>query len=157
MPTTNASASPPVDLLAGPLPEALEIAKTVTGRGKPLAAARLKELYEYGKAHPGDARPHLLMGTDSMNRGWYGFAADHYVRAVKEDPRARTDPHVLADLVKIAGDKEYAKRGESALAEIFGEAANAALEEAITAAGAAGDTARVDLLGEAVRAIGSKK
>src|SRR6185369_8040202 len=84
-PTPSASASPPVDLLAGPLPGVLEVGKTVTARGAPLAAGRLKELYEYGKTHAGDARPHLLMGTDSMNRGWYGFAADHYVRAVKED------------------------------------------------------------------------
>lgn len=140
------SALPTIDLFAGDAPELISRAREVTNREVPLSGARLKELYQFGKDHPGDARPHLLMGADSMNRQWYGFAVDHYVRAQKEDPRARQDSRMLQDLAHIAGDEHYASRAGDALRDIYGPSGITAVEDAIAEAGAKGDMARVERL-----------
>ena len=68
-----ATSSPPVDLFAGEQPELFAMGQQVLEQKGRLNVARLKELYEWGKAHPGDARPHILMAIDSMNRDWWAF------------------------------------------------------------------------------------
>jgi hypothetical protein len=145
-PPSAPSALPTLDLFTSDAPELISRAREVTNREVPLSGARLKELYQFGKDHPGDARPHLLMGADSMNRQWYGFAVDHYVRAQKEDPRARQDSRMLQDLAHIAGDEHYASRAGDALRDIYGPSAMTAVEDAIAEAGAKGDMARVERL-----------
>jgi hypothetical protein len=148
----RASAAPtiaalaPLDLFAGDVPEALRMTHQVTAAGGQLALERIKELYQLGKDHPGDARPHLVMGQDAMNRGWEAFAVDHYTRAQKEDPRARQDSRMLKDLVLIAGGKREPAKGSAALVSIYGAAAIPAVEEALAEAGEKGDERRVQQL-----------
>ena len=84
-----------VDLFSGPAPEVISRGHDIVERGGRLHSKRVKELHELGKQSPGDARPHLVLALDSMNRGWYGFAISHYKRAVTENPDAAKDPHVM--------------------------------------------------------------
>ncbi|HVU03874.1 MAG TPA: hypothetical protein VHE30_19080 [Polyangiaceae bacterium] len=137
---------PVVDLLAGDVPPELEVGRQVVERGGMIFSSRLKAVYEYGKTHPGDARPHLILGRDSMARGWLGFAADHYVRAVKEDPRAAGDPKMFDDLITVSAMKQYETRGTDAIRTIYGGAAVPKLERALADATAAGDAGRAELL-----------
>jgi hypothetical protein len=153
LPPSAPSALPTLDLFTGDAPELITRAREVTNRGDSLSSTRLKEVYQFGKDHPGDARPHLLMGADSMNRKWYGFAVDHYVRAEKEDPRARQDPRMLRDLVQVAGDQTYAARAGDAIRDIYGPLGIIAVEEAISEAGSKGDVARVDRLTACERSL----
>jgi hypothetical protein len=145
----------PLDLFGPDAPELLGMGLKVVERGGILSSARLKEIFQYGREHPGDARAFILMGADSMNRGWLGFAVDHYTRAQKEDPRARQDPRMLRDLVQVAGDEHYGARGAAALGSIYGPTAVTAVEDAIVEAGGKGDMARVARLTELSRALSS--
>jgi hypothetical protein len=147
---------PSKDFFSSDAPEALRKIHEVTVSGGLLAMDRMKELYQLGKDHPGDARPHLLMGQDAMNRGWQAFAVSHYERAVKEDPHAREDPRMLKDLVDIAGGKREAVKGASALSSIYGAAAVPAIEDALAAAGDKGDTERVEKLEALSQSLGAK-
>jgi hypothetical protein len=135
----KAAPLPPIDLFAAAAPELLQKTHEVTMRGEMLPVDRMKELYQLGKDHPGDARPHLVMAEDAMNRGWNAFAVDHYTRAQREDPRARQDPRMLKDLVSIAGGKHDASKASDAIISIYGQAAISAVEDAIAAAGDRGD------------------
>ena len=143
----------PLDLFAGDVPEVLKMTHQVTAGGGQLALGRMKELYQLGKDHPGDARPHLVMGEDAMNRGWEAFAVDHYTRAQREDPRARQDPRMLKDLVAIAGGKREPAKATSALVSIYGASAVPAVEEALAEAGDKGDVARVEQLASLSREL----
>lgn len=155
-PSPPASAPPPVraqvpvlptvDLFVGDVPELLRMGKEVIDRGTPIASHKLKEIFQYAKDHPGDARGYLLMGNDAMNRKWFGFAAEHYESAQNADPRARQDPRMLTDLVRIASEPEYASQGETLLARIYGRYAVTAVEDALAAADGRGDRATVDRL-----------
>jgi hypothetical protein len=143
----------PLDLFAGDVPEVLRMTHQVTAGGGQLALGRMKELYQLGKDHPGDARPHLVMGADAMNRGWEAFAVDHYTRAQREDPRARQDPRMLKDLVAIAGGKREPSKAAAALTSIYGAAAIPAVEEALAEAGEKGDLGRVQQLADLSRQL----
>lgn len=152
-PRPASSALPVVDLFEGETLELLRMGREVTNRGAPLNSARLKEIYQFGKDHPGDARPHLLMGADAMNRNWYGFAVDHYVRAQKEDPRARQDPRMLRDLVKLAGSEHFATQSGTAIRDVYGPDGLAAVEDAIAEAGSSEDMGRVERLSALARSL----
>lgn len=125
----------------------------VTAGGGQLALGRMKELYQLGKDHPGDARPHLVMAEDAMNRGWEAFAVEHYTRAQREDSRARQDPRMLKDLVAIAGGKREPAKATGALVSIYGAAAIPAVEEALAEAGDKGDLGRVQQLADLSQAL----
>jgi hypothetical protein len=153
LPASSSSSLPPLDLFQGEPLELLRMGRDVTLRGAPLNSERLKEIYKYGKEHPGDARPHLLMGADAVNRNWYGFAIDHYVRAQKEDPRARQDPRMLQDLVKLAGSEHYAAQSGAAMRDIYGAAGISPVEDAIAEAEAKGDAPRVERLTALARSL----
>ena len=143
----------PLDLFTGDVPEVLKMTHQVTAGGGQLALGRMKELYQLGKDHPGDARPHLVMAEDAMNRGWEAFAIDHYTRAQREDPRARQDPRMLKDLIAIAGGKREPSKASAALTSIYGAAAIPAVEEALAEAGEKGDLARVQQLADLSRQL----
>jgi hypothetical protein len=143
----------PLDLFSGDVPEVLRMTHQVTAEGGQLALGRMKELYQLGKDHPGDARPHLVMAEDAMNRGWEAFAVDHYTRAQREDRRARQDPRMLKDLVAIAGGKREPAKATAALTSIYGAAAVPAVEEALAEAGDKGDLTRVEQLANLSREL----
>ena len=151
--TGNIAPLAPLDLFAGDVPEVLKMTHQVTAGGGQLALGRMKELYQLGKDHPGDARPHLVMAEDAMNRGWEAFAVDHYTRAQREDPRARQDPRMLKDLVAIASGKREPAKAASALVSIYGAAAVPAVEEALAEAGDKGDLTRVEQLANLSREL----
>lgn len=138
----SAAAQPPINLFDGPAPELISKAYQVVANRRSLQSDRLKEIYDYAKSHPGDARPYLIMAMDSMNRGWYAFAAGHYANAAKEDPRAKQDPGMLRDLVFIAGRQHDFERAQTALIDLYGASALSAVTAALDEASSAGDTAK---------------
>jgi hypothetical protein len=133
---------PPLDLFATPAPELLDMAHRIAAGGEPVALPKLKEIYEFAKDHPGDARPHLIMAEDAMNRGWYDQAIGHYVRAWKEDPRARQDERALRDLIKSAGREHSASEAGDAITEMYGRSAFDAVQAAISQAASDADEPR---------------
>jgi hypothetical protein len=156
-PAAPGAALPAIDLFAGEALELLSRGNQVVASGKPLAAHRTKELFEFGKENSGDARPYLLLGADWMNRGWFGFAVSHYLTAFHADPRARQDPRVLPDLLTIAGNEHYGDRAVEAIEEMYGAEAFKAIEDAVIAAGDRGDLAVVDRLGAAADRLRSQR
>lgn len=152
----SAAPLPTTDFFGSDAPADLRKMHEVTSSGGMLALPRMKELYQLGKDHPGDARPHLLMAEDAVNRGWNGFAVSHYERAVREDPRAREDARMLKDLVSIASGKSESQKAATAITDIYGAAAVPAIEDALAAAGDKGDTNGVEKLSALSRALSAK-
>jgi hypothetical protein len=140
----------PIDLFATSGPDIIDTAHRIVGEGGTVPLTKLKQIYDYGKQHPGDARPQLVMAGDAMHRGWYDQALDHYVEAVREDSRARQDPHALSDLVKIAGREYTAVAGGDAIAKFYGRRAQPVLEAAIAEATTQGDDDRAARLTDLV-------
>ena len=143
---------PAADLFATPdLPELVAMSHQIVQRGGMLAVGKMKEIHQYAVDHPGDARPHLVLGADAMNRGWLAFAVDHYLHAAKEDPRAREDPRMLADLASVAGSEHNAPRGADAITRVYGRSAITAIQAAASEASDRGESGRAqrltDLLG----------
>jgi hypothetical protein len=139
---------PPVDLFATPGPEIIDVPHGIVARGGTVNMMKLKEVYQYAKDHPGDARPHLVMAGDATNRGWYDQAIGHYVRAAKEDPRARQDEHMLRDLIKAAGREHSSVAAGDALAQIYGRAAVDGVRAAVDQATADDDDGRMTRLSD---------
>jgi hypothetical protein len=137
---------PPLDLFATPGPEIIDVPHGIVARGGTVNMMKLKEVYQYAKDHPGDARPHLVMAGDAINRGWYDQAIGHYVRAAKEDPRARQDERMLRDLIKAAGREHSAEAAGDAVAQIYGRAAVEGVRAAVDQATADDDDGRMTRL-----------
>jgi hypothetical protein len=139
-----------VDLFAGPAPEIISKGYQFASEGRMLRSDKVKEVYEFGKQHPGDARPHIILGIDSMNRGWYGFAVGHYLKATQQDPRAKKDPRVMEDLLSVAGNQHYSDKAHEALAKIYGREALPAAKQALADATSEGNAVRTEHLGRLV-------
>lgn len=139
-----------VDLFTGPAPEIISKGYQIASEGRMLRSDKVKEVYEFGKQHPGDARPHIILGIDSMNRGWYGFAVGHYLKATQQDPRAKKDPRVMEDLLSVAGNQHYADKAHEALTKIYGREALAAAKQALADATTEGNAVRAEHLGRLV-------
>lgn len=139
---------PPLDLFASPGPEIIDVPHGIVARGGTVNLMKLKEVYQYAKDHPGDARPHLVMAGDAMNRGWYEQGIDHYVRAAKEDPRARQDEHMLHDLIDAASRERSAVAAGDALAQIYGRAALEGVRAEVDKAAAEDDDGRMTRLSD---------
>jgi hypothetical protein len=142
-----------VDLFAGPAPEIIERGHQFADSGRSLHSKRVKQLYDFSKEHPGDARPQIILALDSMNRGWYGFAAGHYKKAFEEDPRAAKDPRVMRDLLKIAGRRHDSDRAREALSVIYGRDAVVPAQRAMAEATERGDDAVAERLAELILAL----
>jgi hypothetical protein len=147
-PVASEQPLPPLDLFATPGPEIIDIPHGIVARGGLVNSHKLMEVYRYAKEHPGDARPHLVMAGDAINRGWYEQAIGHYVRAAKEDPRARQDERMLRDLIKAAGREHGSAAAGDALAQLYGRAALDGVRAAVDQASAADDDARLTRLSE---------
>lgn len=141
-----------IDLFAEPAPEIISRGHEFAAAGRPLRSSKVKMVYDYGQSHPGDARPFLILALDSMNRGWYDFAIDHYRKATREDPRAKQDPRVLRDLLKMSGKKYQSAKARDAIVEIYGAQALPQVNSALSEAEAQGD----DYLVEALVALKSR-
>lgn len=139
---------PPLDLFASPGPEIIDVPHRIVAGGGTVNLMKLKEVYQFAKDHPGDARPHLIMAEDAINRGWYEQGIDHYVRAAKEDSRARQDEHMLRDLIKAAGREPSAIAAGDAIAGIYGRAALEGVRAAVDQATAEDDDGRMTRLSD---------
>lgn len=148
---------PSVDLFATRGPEIIDVAHDIVFEGGTVSLTKLKDVYQYAKEHPGDARPHLIMAADAMNRGWYDQAVDHYVRAAKEDARARQDGHMLSDLIKIAGREHSAQTAGDALEKIYGKGAVEAVQQAMNQAAQDDDDDRATRLSELLGRLDSNQ
>jgi hypothetical protein len=139
---------PPIDLFATPGPEIIDVPHGIVARGGLVNSHKLMEIYQYAKEHPDDARPHLVMAGDAINRGWYGQAIGHYVRAAKADPRARQDERMLRDLIKAAGREHSSAEGGDAIAQIYGRAAIDGVRAAVDQASTEEDEGRITRLSD---------
>lgn len=103
----------PVELLTTDLAPPLTAAKTLQDEGGTFELGLLRSLYSYGRAHPDDARPWLLLARDAMRTEQPGFAVRYYSMAIDADPRAAREPGVLEDVRAIARDHEGQERVEA--------------------------------------------
>ncbi|MFW6050941.1 MAG: protein kinase domain-containing protein [Myxococcota bacterium] len=120
----------PDDPWSQPMPDALARVRRrlVSGRAPSQSADRM--LRAYGREHPGDPRPYLLLGQIFVKRGWRSDAVEAYELAHQRDPVARGDPRMLEDLIDLAvhpaGKVSY--RARRALKRIYGQEAVPAIE-----------------------------
>lgn len=143
-----APAEPAVDLFAGEMPDFMATIHARVLDKKPLGAPDQRELYEYGKKNPTDARPQLLLAWDSMNREWDGIAVRMYRIAYRADPRAKEDPNMLRDLIRVASTHDRVEYRETTeiVREAYGGEALDAITEKIGELQARGDTKGIDRL-----------
>lgn len=125
--------------------ELLNDARLRVSRGARMPASMKLALYRYGKEHPEDARPQLLLAFEETRLEWWRAAIGHYERALAADPRTRSNPKVLPDLLRMISTRERDRAAE-AIRKHYGGEAKPAIEAAIRAAGAAGQNHRVEQL-----------
>jgi len=152
-------AEPAVDLFAGEMPDFMATLHARVLDKKPLGAPEQRELYEYGKKNPTDARPQLLLAWDSMTREWDGIAVRMYRIAYRADPRAKQDPSMLRDLLQVAATHDRVEYRETTeiVREAFGGEALDAITEKLADAQARGDSKGVDRLERLRDAITGKQ
>jgi hypothetical protein len=102
-PSTPAPVAKESDMFAEPMPDFMVDLHAKVLDKKWLNAPQQKQLYEYGKEHRDDARPQLILAWDALNRDWDGIATDMYRIAYRADKRAKDDPNMLKDLLRVAG------------------------------------------------------
>lgn len=156
VPDTPSPAAPPPEPEAGaasslfdaPAPELISKGYEFASRGQRLRATKVKAIFDYGQEHPDDARPSLILAIDSLNRGWHGFAAKHYLKAYQKDPRVRDEPRMFEDLLSMVGKSRDAAPAADAIVEIFGPEALPEVENGLAEATAQGDRYRAEQLRE---------
>jgi len=136
------------DLFAAPMPEFMDRIYKRVGDNKWLNANDQKQLYDFGKEHPDDARPQLILAWDARNRDWDGIAARMYRIAYTADERAKDDPSMLPDLISIAArfDNVEYKEASSLIADAYGPQALPEIEDEIALATRRNETGRLDRL-----------
>jgi hypothetical protein len=142
-----------VDLFSGPAPEIIWRGHDIVDKGGRLHSKRVKQVYEFGKEHPDDARPQIILALDSMNRGWYDFAIGHYRKAVEANPDAAKDPRVIRDLLTMSTKKYQAEKAQAAVVDIFGPEALPAVQAKLDDALAAGDDKQAPYLEQLVESL----
>jgi len=158
-PAAAAPAEPVVadsDLFAGTMPDFMVDLHARVLDKKWLGAPEQRQLYEFGKQNPKDARPQLLLAWDSMNREWDGIAVRMYRIAYRADRRAKDDPTMLRDLLTVASrfDRTEYREATEIIKEAYGSDALPRIEEVIgkyTAAGEVERAARLSRLRDALR------
>lgn len=142
----DADESPP--LIKAPMPEPLMEAWLLQRDGQLLEVALQKELWNYGHAHPHDARPWLLLARDSVRREWTGFAVSQYRLAITADVRAKQEPEVLPYLIGVVRDYVNFENEEATalIRSAWGTEALRAVEDAREAALRAGQLIQADRL-----------
>jgi hypothetical protein len=143
-----APAEPAVDLFAGEMPDFMANLHARVLDKKPLGAPQQRELYEYGKKNPTDARPQLLLAWDSMTREWDGIAVRMYRIAYRADPRAKQDPSMLRDLLQGAATHDRVEYRETTeiVREAYGGEALDAITEKLAELQSRGDSRGVERL-----------
>jgi hypothetical protein len=139
---------PAVDLFAGEMPDFMAEAHARVLDKKPLGSPDQKELYDFGKQNPKDARPQLLLAWDSMNRDWDGIGVRMYEIAHRADARVKEDPRMLQDLLRVAAghDKVEYRDTVRLVQEVYGSDAIGAVEQAIEEHSARGESKSVERL-----------
>jgi hypothetical protein len=147
-PANTAPVEPTVDLFAGEMPDFMANLHARVLDKKPLGAPDQRQLYEFGKKNPTDARPQLLLAWDSMNREWDGIAVRMYRIAYRADARAKQDPSMLRDLLRVAATHDRVEYRETTeiVREAYGGEALDAITEKIGELQARGDSRGVDRL-----------
>lgn len=147
-PAPKPAAPPEVDLFAGEMPDFMANAHAKVLDKKWLGAPEQRQLFDYGKQNPTDARPQLLLAWDSMNREWDGIAVRMYRIAYRADPRAKQDPSMLRDLLRVAATHDRVEYRETTeiVREAYGGEALGAIEEKIEELRGRNDATGVDRL-----------
>jgi hypothetical protein len=136
--------APDSDLFAGTMPDFMADLHAKVLDKKWLGAPEQRQLYEFGKQNPKDARPQLMLAWDSMNREWDGIAVRMYRIAYRADRRAKDDPTMLRDLLAVASrfDRTEFREASEIIKEAYGSEALPRIEEEIAHYTASGEVAR---------------
>jgi hypothetical protein len=145
------------DLFAGEMPDFMADLHARVLEKKWLGAPQQKQLYDWGKQHPNDARPQLLLAWDSRNREWDGIAAQMYAIAYKADPRAKQEPSMLSDLIAIGSNHDLDRvEGKDVLAllqKAYGPEALPRIDQELAKLNSSGQYARAKRLEQLRAAI----
>jgi len=145
-PSAAAPDAPPQaeDLFSGTMPDFMADAHARTLDKTPLPLEAQRQLYDFGKQNPKDARPQLLLAWDSMNRSWDGIAVRMYRIAYRADPRAKDDPSMLRDLLYVAAehDRQEFRETVEIVKEAYGEEALPRIDGELERLNARGDQTR---------------
>lgn len=135
VPAEAAPSVPEEPIEAGPrsplgesLPEPLAEAKARLDRGDRLSRGELAPLYAYTRAHPDDARGHLVLAHCFTELGWHSAAIERYVQAHRADPAVRNDARVLDALLPLLPHPDLHAPAARAVDRIYGADAIAPLE-----------------------------
>jgi hypothetical protein len=143
------------DPFVGELPTLIADARTKQLAGELLDIDVQRPLFEYGKSHPSDPCPWLLLARDSMAREWGGFAGSQYESAIQADVRVIDLPYVLSDLLIVAS--EYTGVEQQAaldlIVDVWGRAAGQEIDLALVAAEVRGDDAALKNLRDLQAAV----
>jgi hypothetical protein len=128
-------------------------ARTLVLGGEDLTAALAGQLFAYEDKNPKDGRPGLILAANRLNHGLRESAVNLYARAVAVDPNAAKDPHVLADLLYIAGLPKTSRRAADLIVKAYGHAAVEPTRAALTKARDGGDDEGTKRLGKLLKRL----
>lgn len=114
-----------------PQPSLIAEAKARVDGGGRIDEGMARRLLGHAWKNKNDARPLLLLARYRIARSHLTDAVDRYEKAYAADSRARTDPHMLRDLVDLARSRSVGWRAARAVKNIFGQAAIPTVDEAL--------------------------
>jgi eukaryotic-like serine/threonine-protein kinase len=112
----------------GELPDALRAARREVLRGRGLSDAQERAVETYGRQHPADARPALLLARSARFHGEWDDVVRLYGEAHAADTGAVTFAPMLTDLVRAAGDERTNEAASDAIVRMFGPSAVVAID-----------------------------
>ena len=88
-------------------------------------------LRRHNRDYPEDSRGHLLLGMLYFNRQWNKDVIAQYEFAFLRDPSARGEPHMLSNLVRLAGDSSTGEEAAALIRQVYGQEAKTTVSRAI--------------------------
>jgi serine/threonine protein kinase len=110
------------------LPDELRAARREVLRGRGLSDVQERAVETYGRLHPEDARPALLLARSARFHGGWRDVVRLYGEAYDADASAVAFAPMLTDLVRAAGEPSTNAAASEAIVRMFGQAAVAAVD-----------------------------
>ncbi|MEM9068466.1 MAG: serine/threonine-protein kinase [Myxococcota bacterium] len=117
--------------LAAPLQRIKRVLDANRWRSRRTGRRFIGTLTSAAEANPDDCRPVLLHARGFTKQRFLSGALPLYEEAFRRDPSCRGDPHMLSDLVMMAGTRTLEREASAAVIRIYGSEAEQAVEEAI--------------------------
>jgi serine/threonine-protein kinase len=119
------------ELWGGALDPVLASAKARLDAGQSLDEPSSRAVMAYAMRHRGDPRPFLLLARWRYGRRNLTDAIGMYEEAYKANPAARTDPHMLEDLVALSRSRTLGRRAARTVRDIYGASAIPEVDRAL--------------------------